>query len=186
LAFDIAALKQELDDAPPTTELSWEVGVAVVSDTFRLAGIAPPAPRTWAGWRRKWPRSQELIPALARALVSSSLRALSMEALGKASRDARPTLESFLDRVSPLTGEMVWTNPFRREEFLRHWIRVCGGEISGETENQSKKRLGQLDYRQALAEYKKAEAVRKAEAARRAQLLKEAREREEQARGWRE
>jgi hypothetical protein len=80
----------------------------------------------------------------------------------------------------------VRSNAFRQEEFLRHWIAVCHGRVAGETAAQSRQRLEQLDYRQAMAEYKKADAARKAEAARRAQLLREAQQREEQAKGWRE
>jgi hypothetical protein len=186
MAFDIAALKQELAAAPPTVALTWAVGVAVVSDTFRLAGVAPPPTRSWRGWRRKWPRAEPLVSALAHLLVATSLRGESVRALEESRAVARAALEDFLDRVSPLDQEMVRTNPFRQEEFLRHWVRVCGGRIVGESERQSERRLSQLDYRQALAEYRKAAIARKAEAARRAQLLREARQREEQAKGWRE
>jgi hypothetical protein len=186
MAFDIATVKRELEAAPPTAALSWAVGVAVVSDTFRLAGIAPPDAHAWRGWRRKWPRAEALVEALAHILVASSLRGESARALEGSHVIARQALEDFLDRVSPLDGEMVRTNAFRQEEFLRHWIRVCGGRIAGESERQSAERLSRLDFRHALAEYKRAEAARKAEAARRAQLLREAREREEQAKGWRE
>jgi hypothetical protein len=186
MAFEMASLVRELDEAPPSADLPWAVGVAVVSDTFRLAGLVPPASPAWEGWRRKWARAEELVAELARALVATSLRAQSVAALGASRPAAQGALEGFLDATAPLTAEMVRTNPFRREEFLRHWIRRCGGEVAGETERQSKQRLKQLDYREALAEYKEAEAARKAEAARRAQLLREAREREEQAKGWRE
>jgi hypothetical protein len=119
-------------------------------------------------------------------LVTTSLRARTLAALEAARPAAKAVLEAFLDGTAPLTAEMVRQNPFRREEFLRQWIRGCRGEVAGETEKQSQERLAQLDYREALAEYKKAEVARKAEAARRAQLLREAREREEQAKGWRE
>jgi hypothetical protein len=186
MAFDIAALERELDGAPPAADLSWAVGVAVVSDTFRLAGLVPPAPRVWDAWRRGRPRAGELVAELARALAATSLRGETVSALEASRKAAKGVLEAFFDGTSPLTGEMVRTNPFRREEFLRHWIRGCGGHVAGETERQSQERLAQLDYREALAEYKKADAARKAEAARRAQLLREAKEREEQAKGWRE
>jgi hypothetical protein len=186
MAFDIPALKRELETAPPSAELPWAVGVAVVSDTFRLAGLVPPALRAWDGWKRKWPRAEELVTELARALVATGLRAATVATLEETKRPARGALESFLDATAPLTSEMVRGNPFRREEFLRQWVRGCGGRIAGETEKQSQERLSQLDYREALAEYRKAEAARKAEATRRAQLLREARQREEQAKGWRE
>ncbi len=186
MPFDIAALTRELEQVPPTAELPWRVAVAVVSDTFRLAGLTPPAPRVFEGWRRKWPRAEELLTALARALASTALRAATVDALQDSRRPAPAALQGFLDGTAPLTAEMVRGNAFRREEFLRQWARVCGGTVAGETEKQSRERLAQLDYREALAEYKKAEAARKIEAARRAQLLREAREREEQAKGWRE
>ncbi len=186
MAFDLAAITRELEAAPPSAELPWDVGVAVVSDAVRLAGLVPPAARAWDGWRRKWPRASELLPELARAFVSSSLRAETVQAFGTAGRLPKNVFEGFFDKVAPLTLEMVRSNPFRREEFLRYWIERCGGTVAGETAEQSRARLEQLDYRQALAEYKKAESSRKAEAARRAQLLREAKEREEQAKGWRE
>jgi len=186
MAFDVAALRRELDGAPVGAELPWAVAVAVVADTFRLAGLVPPAPRAWDGWRKKWPRSQELLAALARALVTTSLRAESQAALAAARPSVDEAVESFLDGIAPLSGEMVRANPFRQEEFLRHWIRACGGRVAGESVAESAQRLTQLDYRQALAEYARAESARKTEAARRAQLLREAREREEQAKGWRE
>lgn len=186
MAFDIAAIKRELDAAPPSADLPWAVAVAVVSDTFRLAGLVPPVVKAWDGWRRRWPRAEELLPELARALAATSLREETVRALAASRPIARVPLEGFLDASAPLTAEMVRTNAFRQEEFLRHWIRRCGGAIEGETEERSQERLKQLDYREALAEYKKAEAARKTEAARRAQLLREAKEREESAKGWRE
>ncbi len=186
MAFDLAAITRELEAAPPAAELPWDTSVAVVSDTLRLAGLVPPPARAWDGWRRKWPRSGELVPELARVLAATSLRAGTVRTLEAAGSLPRHALESFFDKTAPLTLEMVRSNPFRREEFLRYWIDRCGGTVEGETPEQSKARLGQLDYRQALAEYRKAESARKAEAARRAQLLREAKEREEQAKGWRE
>jgi hypothetical protein len=186
VAFDLAAIRRELDAAPPSAELPWEVGVAVVSDTLRLAGLVPPGARVWAGWRKKWPRALALVPELARALAVTSLRAETVRTLEAAGALPRNAFETFLDQVAPLTLEMVRSNPFRQEEFLRYWIERCGGTVAGETPDESHARLEQLDYRQALAEYKKAESARKAEAARRAQLLREAKEREEQAKGWRE
>jgi len=186
MAFDIAAIRRELDAAPPSAELPWAVGVAVASDTFRLAGLVPPVVKVWDGWRRKWPRAEELLAELARALAATSLRVETVRSLEALRPVAKAALEEFFDASAPLTAEMVRSNTFRQEEFLRHWIRTCGGAIEGETEQASRERLKQLDYREALAEYKKAEAARRSEAARRAQLLREARERAESAKGWRE
>jgi hypothetical protein len=186
MAFDIAGIKKELQAAPPASDLPWEVGVAIVSDTFRLAGLVPPAARAWDAWRRKWPRAAEQVAGLAEALVSSSLRDETVRALEVGKPAAKDVLEGLLGLAAPLTGEMIRENPFRQEEFLRYWIAECGGEIEGESEEQSEARRAQLDYRQSLAEYKKAEEARKAEAARRAQLLREAKQRAEQAKGWRE
>ena len=186
MAFDLVLIKRELETAPPAAELPWGVGVAVVSDTLRKAGLVPPALRAWEAWKRKFPRAVEQVPELARALVSSSLRAETVRTLEAAGALPKGALEAFLDRAAPLTLEMVQRNPFRQEEFLRYWIERCGGSVTGETAAESRSRLEQLDYRQALGEYKKAEQARKGEAARRAQLLREAKEREEQAKGWRE
>lgn len=186
MAFDIAAIKRELEAAPAGPHLPWAVSVAIVSDTFRLAGLVPPGVRAWEEWRRRLSRVEELLPELARAFAATSLRAETVAVLEAKKPSTKGTLAGFFQATGPLTAEMVRNNPFRQEEFLRHWIRRCGGEIAGETDRQSQARLGQLDYREALAEYKKAEAARKTEAARRAQLLREAKEREEQAKGWRE
>lgn len=177
---------RELEAAPPAAELPWEVGVAVVSDTLRLANLVPPPASAWRAWRKRWPRAHDLVPELARALVTSSLRAESVRALEGRGAMARSSFEQFFDDTAPLTAQLVRENPFRREEFLRYWIERCGGVVAGESAAQSRSRLAQLDYRQALAEYRKAESARKAEAARRAQLLREAKQREEQAKGWRE
>jgi hypothetical protein len=186
MAFDLAAIARELEAAPPSAELPWDTGVAVVSDTLRLAGLVPPAARDWERIRKRFVRADELLPELARVLTASSLRAESVRALELLGALPGNAFEGFFDEVAPLTVEMVRRNPFRREEFLRCWIARCGGAVAGETPAQSRARLEQLDYRQALAEYKRAEQARKAEAARRAQLLREAKEREEQAKGWRE
>lgn len=186
MAFDLGAITRELEAAPPAADLPWDVSVAVVCDTLRLAGLVPPGARDWAGWRKKWPRAVDLVPELARVLTASSLRTETVRALEGKRALPKSALEDFFDATAPLSLEMVRTNPFRREEFLRYWISRCGGAVAGETPEASRARLEQLDYRQALAEYKKAEQARKAEAARRAQLLREAKEREEQAKGWRE
>src|SRR5512140_1701587 len=99
MAFDLAALTQELDKAPPAAELPWAVAVAVVSDTFRLAGLAPPSPRQWESWRRKWPRAQELVATLAWLLVATALRGETVRSL----QDRRPNpaeiAQEFLDGV---------------------------------------------------------------------------------------
>jgi hypothetical protein len=186
MAFDVAAIKRELESAPPSADLPLAVGIAIVSDTFRLAGLVPPAMRSWDTWGRKWPRAGELVIELAHAFARSSLRAETVRVLTATRPTSKATLEAFLDATSPLTAEMVRGNPFRQEEFVRHWIAACGGEIAGETTAQSQARLEQLDYRHAMSEYKKAETARKAEAHRRAQLLAEAKKRQEAAQGWRE
>ena len=186
MAFDVASIQREMRSAPPMADLPWALAVAIVSDTFRLAGLVPPGPSTWDEWRRKRPRAAELLGELARALVVSALRAETVRALEAAPPPAEAMLEGFFEATEPLTAEMARENPFRQEEFLRDWVQSCGGEVEGESKARSRARLQQLDYRQALAEYGKAEAARKAEAQRRAQLLREAAERAEHAKGWRE
>ncbi len=95
-------------------------------------------------------------------------------------------MEAFLDKIAPLTAEMIRANRFRQEEFVRRWAEAWGGAILGETPEASRQRADQLDYRRTMKEFTAAEAARKAEAERRAALLREAAEREAAARGWRE
>jgi hypothetical protein len=186
LPFDVAAIKRQMEAAPGAAPYPYELSAAIVSDTFRLGGLAPPAPRLWSTWRKKWPRAAELTAELARVLVVTSLRAETVGALERLHPAAQAVLQAFLEATSPLTAEMIRTNAFRQEEFLRNWIAACGGQVAGETARQSRSRLENLDYRKALAQYRKAEAARKVEAERRAQLLREAAQRREYAKGWRE
>jgi hypothetical protein len=129
---------------------------------------------------------EEQLGMLAHALVTTALREESVATLSRKPVEPMAALPAFLEKVEPLTAEMIRSNAFRQEEFLRRFIEALGGSIDGESAKQSKARLQQLDYRTTLAEFNKADAARKEEAARRAKLLQEARDREAAARGWRE
>jgi hypothetical protein len=186
MAIDLGRVQKELQGAGVPRPLSFGVTVAVVSDTFRLAGLTPPRGEEW---RSRLP-SLKLLPEqalyLAHALLQTSLRQQVVDELQGAKVDPAPALWAFFEAVAPLTGEMLRDNRFRQEEFLRRFVAACGGAVAGETPAASGKRLRQLDYRTTLAEYQKAEAARQKEAERRAQLLREAAQREEAAKGWRE
>lgn len=186
MPFDLARIKKELEDALITSPYPADLSAAVVSDTFRLAGVVPPEPSAWKAWIKKRPLREEQLGMLAHILLNTSLRAQSVGTLQRKPVEPLAALPVFLDKVEPLTAEMIRSNAFRQEEFLRRWIEVIGGSIQGETAKQSKVRLLQLDYRTTLVEFDKAEAARKEEAKRRAKLLQEARDREAAARGWRE
>ena len=167
MAFDIAAIKRELDAAPPAADLPWAVAVAVVSDTFRLAGLVPPVAQAWDAWRRKWPRAEELLPELARALAATSLRAETVRALEASRPAAKGPLEGFFDasvaahrRDGPDQRLPAGGVPAPLDPPLRRARSTARPSDSRGSDSK------QLDYREALAEYKKAEAARKSEAAR--------------------
>jgi hypothetical protein len=186
MAFDLGRVQKELLGAGVPRPLSFAVTVAVVSDTFRLAGLVPPGGEDWRQRRKALKLLDQQALYLAHALLQTSLRQQVVDELQGATADPAPGLWAFFEAVAPLTGEMLRDNRFRQEEFLRRLVAACGRAVSGESPAQSEKRLRQLDYRTTLAEYQKAEAARQKEAERRAQLLREAAQREEAAKGWRE
>lgn len=183
MAFDLARIRKEIEAAPLLVPWPSDLAVAVVSDTFRMAGVAPPSDADWI--ERSKPSWFERLGVLAWLLASTSLREETVRAL-KPGFDALAAVAAFLDAVAPLTAEMLRQNAFRQEELIRQWIAAVGGRIAGETAAQSRKKLEQLDYRKTLVEYERAEKARKEEAEKRAQALREAAEREAQERGWRE
>ncbi|HLL04054.1 MAG TPA: hypothetical protein VK539_25945 [Myxococcaceae bacterium] len=187
MAFDLAQLRQQLAAAPLVSPYTHELAVAIICDTFRLANIRPPARTAWDAFSKRftgalWP---EQVAMLAHVLVSSSLREESVLAM-KPPVDAVLVLGRFFEAVAPLTAEMVRSNAFRQEEFLRKWIHEVHGEITGEPRKESQRRLEHLDYRKAVKDFERAEAARKTEAQKREQMLKEAAQNAADARGWRE
>ena len=186
MAFDLEAIRGELQGAPLASPYPFELSASIINDTFRMALVRPVSKKQWDGWKRKghelW---GEQVVMLAHALASTSLRAETVRTLSP-SFDAAVGLQRMFELIEPLTAEMIRSNRFRQEEFLRKWIACVGGQIAGEKARFSKQRVEQLDYRKTLAEYKKAEVARKKEAASRAKALREAAQREAQARGWRE
>jgi hypothetical protein len=186
VAFDLGAIRDALAASPLASPYPFELSAAIVNDTLRMALARPPSKQEWTAWRRQrrklW---EEQLGMLAHALAVSSLRQETVAALPPGF-DALRELPGFFDQIEPLTAEMIRSNRFRQEEFLRRWIARVGGAVAGERARQSRQRLEQLDYRKTLAEYAKAQSARKAEAAKRAAALRAAAEREAQARGWRE
>lgn len=187
MAFDLADIRRQIEQAPLSAPLHLELGVAVVCDLWRLANLAPADDKKWRHWSDGiWPNFAAQLGMLAHFVAVSDLRGQSIAALRASQVRAAEVLPRFFDRVQPLTGEMIRANVFRQEEFLRRWIEALQGEIAGETRQVSARRLESLDYRKTLAELREAEEARKREANARAQALKEAAERDAAARGWRE
>jgi hypothetical protein len=185
MPFDLARILTEVEAAGAPPSYPAALAAAVISDCIRRAGRVPPPAQDWHAWSRKpGPHWEEQLAAIAHLLNTTSLRDATVEALS--TRKKAPLLPPFFEAVAPISAEMVRTNPFRREEFLRRWIEWAGGRVLGETPAASAKRLEQLDYRKTLSEYAKADRARKAEAERRARLLAEAAAKEAEAKGWRE
>jgi hypothetical protein len=189
--FDLARIKADTDAAPVEPPYALDLAVAVIADTFRDGGLAPPRDDAWAklvaSGAAPANRAGQLA-ALARLLAISPLRAGSVAALGaRPPADPAALVDGFLEAIAPVTAELIVENPFRREEVVRRWIEAVGGAIAGETAEASRRRLEQLDYRRTLAEYEKAERSRLVEAQKRAAALrKAAEEAAEAAKAWRE
>ncbi|RKH52079.1 hypothetical protein D7V93_28435 [Corallococcus llansteffanensis] len=187
MAVSIAKLREQLAASPIVSPYPHDLAVAIVCDTFRMASQKPPSQSEWAKLeqRVKNPLFREQVGMLAHVLVSSELRKKSVLYL-TADRTPLARLQQFFEEVQPLTAEMVRSNAFRQEEFLRKWVAALGADIEGETAQESKSRLNALDYRQAVADLRKVEEARKQEAERRLKMLQEAQQKEAEARGWRE
>lgn len=187
MLFDIQTLRKQLAAAPIVSPYPHELAVAIICDTFRLANLRPPSRQDWVDLEQyaHHPLWKEQVVMLAHLLAGSALRDDSAKALKKGT-EATAVLRHFFEDIAPLTAEMVRSNAFRQEEFLRKWVRALGGTVLNESAKESAKRLDQLDYRKAQQELKRAEEARKQEAERREQLLREAQQREADARGWRE
>lgn len=187
MLFDIPDLKKQLAAAPIVSPFSHELSLAIICDTFRLGNVRPPSRQDWTSLeqRARHPLWREQVVMLAHLLAGSALRDQSAKVLRKSS-DATAILQRFFEDITPLTAEMVRSNAFRQEEFLRKWVRAVDGQVLNESAKESAQRLDQLDFRKAQQEMKRAEEARKKEAERREQLLREAQQREAEARGWRE
>ena len=185
--FDIQTLRKQLAAAPIVSPYPHELAVAIICDTFRLANVRPPSRQDWAALeqRARHPLWKEQVVMLAHLLAGSALRDDSAKAMQKGT-DATTLLQRFFESITPLTAEMVRSNGFRQEEFLRKWVHALEAQVLNESAKESAKRLDQLDYRKAMQEMKRAEDARKKEAERREELLREAERRAAEARGWRE
>jgi hypothetical protein len=187
MAFNLAQLRDELAAAPLVSPYPHELAVAIICDTFRLGSLRPPARTAWEAFETRFHHAlwREQVSILAHVLISSSLREETTRAL-KPESGAVVMLGRFFESVEPLSAEMVRSNAFRQEEFLRKWIHAVGGQVEGESEKESQRRLEHLDYRKALKDFERAEAARKTEAQKREQMLKDAAQTAADARGWRE
>ncbi|NOK37857.1 hypothetical protein HMI49_32125 [Corallococcus exercitus] len=187
MAVSIPHLREQLAATPIVSPYPHDLAVAIVCDTFRLASQRPPSQAEWAKLeqRVKNPLFHEQVGMLAHVLVSSDLRKKTVLYLTP-DRTPQARLQQFFEEIHPLTAEMVRSNAFRQEEFLRKWLAALGADIEGETEAESKRHLKDLDYRQAVTDLRKVEDARKKEADRRKELLQEAARKDAEARGWRE
>ena len=187
MPLDLARVRAELAENLLVSPYPRALAVAIVADVFRLAGQRPLLLGEWdalagahgAPWEGQ-------LGMLAHALAVTSLREASVEALAASRVAMAAALAGFFKEIAPLEAEMIRSNAFRQEEFLRWWIRALGGAIAGEAAADSGARLAKLDYKKTLAEYQAAEKARADEAEKRAQALREAEAREAEARGWRE
>ncbi len=198
MPLDLPRVRAELAENALVSPYPPELAIAIVADVFRLAGQQPLAVNEWTSLRKRLSAAGDgQLGMLAHALASTSLRAASVEALAGSkvpmaqalvgSRvQMAQALEAFFAGAAPLEAEMIRSNAFRQEEFLRWWMRALGGAIAGETGTESAARLDKLDYKKTLVEYQVAEKARAEEAEARAKALKEAEERAAEARGWRE
>lgn len=185
MALDLLRVLKELAAAALPPAYPAPLAAAIVSDCFRLAERNPPPASQWHAWSRKASINWEAqLGFLAHLLTTTSLREETLAAL--AATPPVASLNTFFERIAPLTGEMLGSNTFRKEEFLRRWVEWLGGRIAGEEPKESARRVDQLDYRKTLAEYQRADEARKGEAERRARLLAEAAKAAADARGWRE
>ncbi|MCP3099101.1 hypothetical protein LZ198_09495 [Myxococcus sp. K15C18031901] len=186
--FDIKHIRKQLADTPLVSPYPHDLSVAIICDTFRLANLRPPSRQDWTVLEQRdrgaglW---KEQVMMLAHLLTATELRATTAATL-RPNMDATTLLQRFFTEVEPLTAEMIRSNVFRLEEFLRKWVHAVEGRVKDEAPQQSAARLKQLDYRTALQEMQRADEARKQEVERRKQELQEAALRATEARGWRE
>ena len=187
MPLDLPRVRAELAENTLVSPYPASLAVAVVADVFRTAGLRPLLVGEWETLQQAAGVAWEgQLGMLAHALASTSLRAASVEALQASQLAMAGVLTGFFAEIAPLEAEMVRSNAFRQEEFLRWWMRALGGTILGEAVADSAARLGKLDYKKTLVEYQAAEKARAQEAEKRAEALREAEKREAEARGWRE
>jgi hypothetical protein len=193
--LDLARVRAELSASSLVSPYPVALAAAIVADVWRLAGLRPILVAEWEKLRGGVARPAGESPAnrlegqlgmLAHVLAETSLRDVSVAALAASKVAMGAALTGFFAEIAPLEAEMIRSNAFRQEELLRWWMRALGGDIAGETAADSAARLAKLDYKRTLVEYQAAEKARADEAEKRAQALKEAAEREAEARGWRE
>jgi hypothetical protein len=187
VALDLVRVRAELAENLLVSPYPVALAAAIVADVWRLATLRPLLVPEWEALRGGVAAPFEgQLGMLAHLLAVTSLRDASVAALNQSRVAMGPALTGFFAEIAPLEAEMIRSNAFRQEELLRWWMRALGGEIAGESAADSAARLAKLDYKKTLVEYAAAEKARASEAEKRAQALKEAAEREAEARGWRE
>jgi hypothetical protein len=187
--FPLKEVTSDLANAPIATPVAYDLAVAILLDTLRRAAKPAPADGTFVKWRKDpdFPLWQEQMCMLGWFLtVSDSLRQATES--GWDVPDPIAQLRKLRSDTAPLTAEMMRSNAFRQEEFLRRWAQCIGLTIDGEDVTTSAERVVYLDYRVVLREYAQAEDARlKEEESRQAAIRKAEEERRAtEARGWRE
>jgi hypothetical protein len=186
--FDIPLLQKQLSAAPIVSPYAHDLAVAIICDTFRLVdGVKPPTLADWRDLEQRYKHAlwKEQVAMLAHVLVSTSLREQTVGTM-RGGANTRKVMEVFFDSIEPLTAEMVRSNAFRQEEFLRKWVVAVDGQVMNESVRDSAARLEQLDYKKATYELRRAEHARKKEAEKREKAIAEAEKRAAEARGWHE
>jgi len=189
MMVDLAKIREELKAAPLHSPIPSKLARAIVNDVMRAVHADPIPGRHWKRWEKRtgthWSDQLQMLAWMLRgsSLGESALQALRVYSIDRAPREA---LDAFFEAIQPLTGEMIRSNDYRQEEFIRRFMSVIGGSIAGETNEESAERLAKLDYRKTVNEYERARTARKAEDARRREEAALAARRAADARGWRE
>ena len=90
MPFDIKRIRSEAQAAPLPSPYPHDLAVAIVNDTLRMAGLAPPSSKKWkqAPLKGKGKLHEEQMGMLAHLLATTSLRDESVSAIDRARFDA--------------------------------------------------------------------------------------------------
>ena len=173
MSFDLATLQEALRamalDAWGET-VSTELVSARLMDGLRDLGVTP--------------LKDKELKEISKTFDIESWRRLSLivralRELPELAKEAAPLLrqrtvqQAFFDfavrDTQLLTIELLLKSPFRIEELARKWVRAIGGQIAGETQEESDARVKRIDFGGVLKNLEAAEKDRQA----RQQKLKE-------------
>jgi hypothetical protein len=130
-------------------EVSAELVCARLLDGLRDAGVVVPTDKAIADATRgydkdAWSRLQILVR------LFRDEPAIGAEVLACVRRDPECVRDAFfafcVRDTELLTLELLLKSPFRIEELVRKWIHTLGGEIGGESANESEARMQRIDF----------------------------------------